>query len=78
MDDPKQFIRDPATGNLVPGRWVCPSCKTVNGGERCTYAPCEMKRPAATVSDTSVVIVDTDDDSEPDEPTWPLETGGSD
>ena len=74
MNDPTQYLIDPATGNLVPGRWVCPSCKTVNGGPRCGYSPCGWMRPVATVPDTSVVIVDTDDDdSEPDEPTWPLD-----
>lgn len=75
MDDPKQYLIDPATGNLVEGRWVCPACKTVNGGPRCGYPPCEMMRPTPTVPDTSVVIVgDDDDEGEPDEPTWPVES----
>ena len=55
MDDPKQFIRDPATGQMVEGRWVCPSCKTVNVGPRCCYPPCGWDREGArkpvTVSD---------------------------
>ena len=39
MSTPTQYQRDPATGEFVECRWVCPACHTVNVGAICVNCP---------------------------------------
>lgn len=79
-NDPKQFMRDPATGDFVEGRWVCPEpCKAVNVGPRCAVCGWDragLMKAAPSISDDTGEFVPLSE--RPDPPTIIDPPGGSD